>query len=179
MQLPESEYCESSSRRGIDEVRYVSGLFKSPCTSPACQDEQGMSRTAISLRQVDSGVPGPPALFFLFESHLPGDRHSSLGECTRRGEQVLSKQGRSSFAKKAATCKAVPWSVAHARHAANAGSFIRLASTRTCPIGLPKQGASREIRGGCVWRWRTWVEQTLQRVLGSGALAPQEVESVT
>ena len=165
MQLPESEYCESSSRRGIDEVRYVSGLFKSPCTSPACQDEQGMSRTAISLRQVDSGVPGPPALFFLFESHLPGDRHSSLGECTRAPETRCVNQA-----------------VAHARHDANAGSFIRLASSRTCPhrvSGFPNSGEIAQIS----WRktcgggekWNDPFNGSLGNVC---ALAPQELEKV-
>jgi hypothetical protein len=98
-----------------------------------------MSRTANSLRQVDSGVPGPPALFFLFESQLPGDRHSSLGECTRLGEQEPSKQGRSSFAKKSQRVK-LSLGLSHTRGTlpTQAVSFVspRLARAPSdCPNG--------------------------------------------
>ena len=150
----------------------MSGLSKSVLTSLLDQDEQEMTRTAISSAASGFRDPRPTRLFFLFWCHLPGDRHSSLGECTRLGEESC----------RAPETRCVNQAVAHARHDANAGSFIRLASSRTCPhrvSGFPNSGEIAQIS----WRkmcgggekWNDPFNGSLGNVC---ALAPQELERV-
>ena len=152
----------------------MSGLSKSVVTSLLDQDEQEMTRTAISSAASGFRDPQPTRLFFLFWCHLPGDRHSSfLGECTRRGEESC----------RAPETRCAKQVVTHARHAASAGGFIRLASSRTCPnrvSGFPNSGEIAQIS----WRkmcgggekWNDPFNGSLGNVC---ALAPQELERVT